>query len=117
MAFRAGAPFEDSGALGIAQSLTTTFKMINVDVERARAFPKAEMWSLMRSESASYRMPRKEGSAHITPLPGVMVTNMTRVAGVDGTDVEALSAAEREGLDQVFLHSRDDRAASFFVAL
>lgn len=106
VAFRAGAPFEDSGALGIAQSLTTTFKMINVDVDRAMAFPKAEMWSLMRSESASYRMPRKEGSAHITPLPGVMVTNMTRVAGVDGTDVEALSVAEREGRAQALEYVR-----------
>lgn len=106
VAFRADAPFEDSGALGIAQSLTTTFKMINVDVDRAQAFPKAEMWGLMKGESANYRLPRKEGSAHITPLPGVMVTNMTRVAGVDGTDVEALSAAEREGRAQALEYAR-----------
>jgi hypothetical protein len=106
VAFRAGAPFEDSGALGIAQSLTTTFKMINVDVERARAFPKAEMWALMQSESGKYRLPRKEGSAHISPLPGVMVTNMTRVAGVDGTDVEALTAAEGEGRAQALEYAR-----------
>lgn len=106
VAFRAGAPFEDSGALGIAQSLTTTFKMINVDVARAKAFPKADMWSLMQSESGAYRLPRKEGSAHITPLPGVMVTNMTRVAGVDGTDVVALSSAEREGRAQALEYAR-----------
>jgi hypothetical protein len=105
VAFRAGAPFEDAGALGIAQSLTTTFKMINVDVERAKAFPKAEMWALMR-ESANYRLPRKEGSAHITPLPGVMVTNMTRVGGVDGTDVDALASAEREGRAQALEYAR-----------
>lgn len=106
VAFRAGAPFEDSGALGIAQSLTTTFKMINVDLERARAFPKSEMWALMKSSDAGYRLPRKEGSAHVTPLPGVMVTNMTRVAGVDGTDVEALTAAEREGRAQALEYAR-----------
>lgn len=106
LASRAGAPFEDSGALGIAQSLTTTFKMINVDVPRATAFPKAEMWALMQSEHASYRLPRKEGSAHITPMAGVMVTNMTRVGGVDGTDVEALSAAEREGRAQALEYVR-----------
>ncbi len=40
VAARVGAPFEDSGALGIAQSLTTTFKMANVDVDRAKEFPK-----------------------------------------------------------------------------
>lgn len=106
VAFRAGAPFEDAGALGIAQSLTTTFKMINVDVERAKAFPKTEMWALMQSEQGRYRLPRKEGSAHITPLPGVMVTNMTRVAGVDGTDVDALTLAEREGRAQALEYAR-----------
>ncbi|NJK46597.1 MAG: FAD-dependent oxidoreductase [Pleurocapsa sp. SU_196_0] len=73
---RAGAPFEDAGVLGIAQSLTTTFKVINVDVPRATAFPKKELWVRMASASG-YDLPRKEGSAHITPLHGVMVTNMT----------------------------------------
>jgi hypothetical protein len=106
VAARAGAPFEDAGALGIAQSLTTTFKMINVDVERAKSFPKSRMWDMMREAEGRYRLPRKEGSAHITPLPGVMVTNMTRVAGVDGTDVEALSAAESEGRAQALEYAR-----------
>lgn len=109
---RAGAPFEDAGALGIAQSLTTTFKVINVDVPRAKAFPKKELWSLMESASAEgYDLPRKEGSAHITPMQGVMVTNMTRVKGVDGTDPDALAQAEMEGRRQAleymrFLHDK-----------
>lgn len=106
VAAAAAAPFEDAGALGIAQSLTTTFRMINVDVERARAFPKSDMWALMRDAGDAYRLLRKEGSAHITPLPGVMVTNMTRVAGVDATDVEALTAAEREGRAQALEYAR-----------
>jgi FAD dependent oxidoreductase len=106
VAARAGAPFEDAGALGIAQSLTTTFKMINVDVQRAAAFPKQSMWDLMRDHSGQYQLPRKEGSAHITPHAGVMVTNMTRVSGVDATDVQALSKAEREGRLQAFEYAR-----------
>ncbi|RUT30234.1 FAD-dependent oxidoreductase [Arsenicitalea aurantiaca] len=106
VAARAGAPFEDAGALGIAQSLTTTFKMINVDVARAKAFPKAEMWALMAEKSDRYRLPRKEGSAHITPHEGVMVTNMTRVGGVDGTEIVQLSAAEREGRAQALEYAR-----------
>jgi len=106
VAFRAGAPFEDAGALGIAQSLTTTFKMINVDVARVTAFPKEEMWARMKDADGRYRLPRKEGSAHITPLDGVMVTNMTRVAGVDGTNVEALTEAEREGRAQALEYAR-----------
>jgi hypothetical protein len=106
VAARAGAPFEDSGALGIAQSMTTTFKMINVNIAAAKAFPKQAMWDLMREKSDSYNLPRKEGSAHITPHDGVMVTNMTRVRGVDGTDVEQLSAAEREGRLQALEYAR-----------
>jgi glycine/D-amino acid oxidase-like deaminating enzyme len=104
---RAGAPFEDAGALGIAQSLTTTFKVINVDVARARAFPKKELWALMNAASQEgYTLPRKEGSSHITPLQGVMVTNMTRVAGVNATDPEALSQAEKEGRRQALEYMR-----------
>ncbi len=102
---RAGAPFEDAGALGIAQSLTTTFKVINVDIEKAKAFPKKELWALMQTSSA-YDLPRKEGSVHITPLKGVMVTNMTRVAGVDATDPVALSQAEVQGRKQALEYMR-----------
>ncbi|MEM7736683.1 MAG: FAD-dependent oxidoreductase [Deinococcota bacterium] len=105
---RAGGPFEDAGAMGTAQSLTTTFKMINVDVEAAKAFPKKEMWQKMADASASgdYNLPRKEGSSHITPHEGVMVTNMTRVAGVDPTDPAALAKAEQEGRKQAFEYAR-----------
>jgi glycine/D-amino acid oxidase-like deaminating enzyme len=102
---RAGAPFEDAGALGIAQSLTTTFKVINVDVAQAKAFPKKELWTLMAS-AQGYDLPRKEGSAHVTPLEGVMVANMTRVAGVDATDPDALSSAEMEGRRQALEYLR-----------
>lgn len=104
---RAGAPFEDAGALGIAQSLTTTFKVINVDVARASAFPKKELWALMAAAGAEgYQLPRKEGSAHITPFQGVMVTNMTRVAGVNATDPDALARAEMEGRRQALEYLR-----------
>lgn len=104
---RAGGAFEDSHAMGVAQSLTTTFKMINVDVHRATATPKAELWRLMEEASMDgYELPRREGSAHISPLQHVMVTNMTRVAGVDATDPTALAGAERAGRKQAFEYAR-----------
>lgn len=104
---RAGGEFEDAGALGIAQSLTTTFKMINVDVARATAFPKKELWGLMaEAGSQGYDLPRREGSAHISPLEDVMVTNMTRIAGINGIDAPALSKAEAEGRRQAFEYAR-----------
>ena len=58
------------------------------------------------SESGAYDLPRKEGSSHITPLDHVMVTNMTRVAGVDPTDPADLAGAEREGRKQAFEYAR-----------
>ncbi len=108
VAARAGAPFEDAGADGTAQSLTTTFRMIDVDVEEALAFPKRELWARMHeaAERGDYDLPRREGSAHITPFPNAMHTNMTRVAGVDATDPEQLSRAEREGRKQAFEYAR-----------
>jgi hypothetical protein len=108
VAARAGAPFEDAGALGIAQSLTTTFRMIDVDVAAARRCSKDDLWARMSeaAERGGYDLPRREGSAHVTPFPHVMHTNMTRVAGVDAVDPDALSRAEREGRAQAFEYAR-----------
>ncbi len=105
---RAGGSFEDAGRDGTAQSLTTTFRMINVNVERAQSFPKQELWDRMQAagEAGDYELPRREGSSHITPFAGVMHTNMTRVAGIDGTDPVQLSRAEREGRKQAFEYAR-----------
>ncbi len=108
VAARAGAPFEDAGAEGTAQSLTATFRMIGVDVDAARSFPKRELWALMAeaAEHGDYVLPRREGSVHVTPFPHVMHTNMTRVAGVDATDPDQLSRAEVEGRAQAFEYAR-----------
>jgi hypothetical protein len=106
--FRAGAPFEPAGADGPAQSLTTTFRLGNVDEERALAEKRPELERLMRAANLSgdYRLPREEGSVHRTPLPGVVATNMTRVANVDATDPAALTVAEVEGRRQALEYTR-----------
>lgn len=98
----AGAPYERPGEGGPVQSLSTVFRMANVDVERAEALPKAELWRLMReaSESGVYALPRLEGSVHRTPQPGVMMALMTRMRDVDATDPEQLTRAEIEGRRQ-----------------
>jgi glycine/D-amino acid oxidase-like deaminating enzyme len=99
-----GAPFE-SAKDGPIQSLTTTFKLINVDVERALQVKKADLQALMESANG-YDLPRKEGSVHITPLANVMATNMTRVIGFDPTDTQQLSKAEIEGRRQALEYAR-----------
>lgn len=113
----AGVPYEDLGTSGEVQSLSTLFRLANVDVERAAATPKAELWGLMREAAASgeYRLPRLEGSWHRTPFSGVVMVHMTRIPGVDATDPVALTAAELEGRRQVREYHRflRDRVPGF----
>lgn len=106
VAAAAGVPYE-SAADGPVQSLTTTFRLLNVDVTRARAVRKDELHALMaRAIEDGYALPRREGSVHITPLDGVMATNMTRVANIDATDPEQLTRAEIEGRRQAEEYAR-----------
>ncbi len=106
VAAKAGVSFE-SIKDGPVQSLTTTFKLINVDVDTAKKVKKEQLHALMaEAVKEGYILPRKEGSVHITPLHGVMVTNMTRVADVDALEPEALTSAEIEGRKQGMEYTR-----------
>jgi glycine/D-amino acid oxidase-like deaminating enzyme len=102
----AGAPFEPPGE--DVQSLSTVFRMANVDVTRAEALPKEELWRLMRTarDSGRYGLTRIEGSVHRTPHEGVMMALMTRVRKVDATDADQLAGAEREGRRQAHEYFR-----------
>ena len=104
----AGARYERPGEDGGLQSLSTVFRLANVDVERAEAVPKTELWRLMGAAAASgrYRLPRLEGSVHRTPQPGVMMALMTRMRNVDATDADALTRAEIEGRRQCREYAR-----------
>lgn len=105
---RAGVAFERAGDLEPGQTLTTTFRLANVDSAKARAFPRAAMVEKMKeaAESGRYELPRREGSIHITPIDSVMATIMTRLADVDATDPEQLSAAEMAGRGQALEYER-----------
>jgi hypothetical protein len=107
VAFRAGASFEDWHSAPI-QSLTTTFRLGNVDVDRARQVTKQQLWSLMANAVSSneYHLPRVEGSVHITPYRGIMATNMVRLNIDDPTDPVQLSAAEINGRRQALEYHR-----------
>ena len=108
VAAAAGVPFEGAGQGGPVQSATTTFRVINVDIDRARQVKKDQLHQLMQAaiDSGDYQLPRREGSVHLTPLAGVMATNMTRVANVDGTDPVQLTHAEIEGRRQALEYYR-----------
>jgi glycine/D-amino acid oxidase-like deaminating enzyme len=117
----AGARYEDATTTGAVQSLSTLFKVANVDIDRAAAVPKAELWARMADavESGAYRLPRVEGSWHRTPYPGVALIHMTRIPNVDATDPVQLTRAEIEGRRQVQEYHRflRDRVPGFEEAV
>ncbi len=113
----AGFDYELAGALNPAQTLTTTFRMVNVDHVRRGEIGKDELHSLMTdaAEAGEYELPRREGSDHITPVEGMTATVMTRIDQVrptgDGTfrnatDPDVLTAAEIEGRRQALEYVR-----------
>jgi FAD dependent oxidoreductase len=106
--FRAGVPFEKAGDVDPAQTLTTTFKVANVDVAKAKAFPRSEFLQRMQeaAESGDYDLPRREGSIHITPIEGVMATIMTRLEVNDPTQPSDITWAEMEGRRQALEYER-----------
>jgi hypothetical protein len=105
---QAGARYERAGDLDPGQTMTTTFRMDGVDISKAKAFSKKELWAAMAKADSSglYTLPRREGSWHITTLDGVIHTIMTRIADVDGTDPVALTSAEVEGRKQAVEYAR-----------
>jgi hypothetical protein len=109
----AGVPYELAGEAEPAQTLTTTFRLVNVDLERRKSLPKGELQRLM-AEATGYDLPRREGSDHPMPVPGMTATVMTRVQSfekrdgktVNATDPALLSAAEIEGRRQALEYVR-----------
>ena len=113
----AGFGFETAGEIDPAQTLTTTFRMANVDGERRRAVTKDELHERMAAAAADgYDLPRREGSDHVTPIDGVTATIMTRLEpnqgrSTDGrlintTDPDFLTTAEIAGRRQALEYAR-----------
>ena len=108
--------YELAGDIDPAQTLTTTFKMCNVDVPKRKSITKKEFHALMAAaaESGDYDLPRKEGSDHITPVNHMTATIMTRLPSyfkkgenmVNATDPQLLSDAEIEGRRQAIEYIR-----------
>jgi glycine/D-amino acid oxidase-like deaminating enzyme len=113
----AGFGYELAGSLDPAQTLTTTFRMVNVDHEARASIDTSQLHALMAEavDSGTYDLPRREGSDHVTPVGGVVATVMTRldqmVTGASGevrnaTDPDVLTAAEIEGRRQALEYVR-----------
>jgi len=108
LCYFAGVPCELAGQHEPAQMLTTTFKVANVDTAARKAISKKEFHEKMAEASASgrYDLPRREGSDHVTPIPGVMATNMTRVQSFSEVNGEFQNACDPEFLTRAEIEGR-----------
>jgi FAD dependent oxidoreductase len=112
----AGLGYELAGEHQPAQTLTTTFRLVNVDTERRRTIGTDRLHELMRqaAESGAYDLPRRDGSDHVTPVEGMTATIMTRLDSTRGdggrlrnaSDPGLLTEAEMAGRRQALEYVR-----------
>ncbi|MCL4482383.1 MAG: FAD-dependent oxidoreductase [Bacteroidetes bacterium] len=103
--YLSGCQFELAGENEPAQSMTTTFRMCNVDQQK---FEKAGGNKMMKErmtdayENKTHLLPRKEGSAHEMCQPGCVSTVAVKVSDQNALKIEELTKAEIEGRKQAF---------------
>jgi hypothetical protein len=105
----AGIAYEKAGEHEPAQTLTTTFRMSNVDLAAyERAGGKKFLMRAMADavDRGTHALPRKSGSLHEMNAHGCISTVAVRVADIDATDFEQLTQAEQEGRRQAFLYEK-----------
>lgn len=109
----AGFAYEIAGQREPAQSLTTTFRMSNVDLNKYEQAGGKKMLAKKMAEavdSGRHPLPRKEGSAHEMNAQKCISTVAVKVAGLSALNADELTKAEIEGRRQSFIYE------SFFQA-
>src|SRR5687768_7518072 len=102
----AGFPYDTAGESEPAQSMTTTLRMCNVDLNKFKqAGGNSTLKEKMKTayESRAYPLPRKEGSAHEMCQPKCISTVAVKVSGLRALNDEELTQAEIEGRRQAFI--------------
>ena len=109
-------PYERAGDISPAQTLTTTFRMVNVDMAERKSINKDKLHELMaEAASEGFELPRREGSDHITTVPNTTATVMTRLDSItpegDGfksvvEDPFFLTKSEMAGREQALEYAR-----------
>lgn len=103
----AGFNYEIAGDLEHAQSMTTTFRMSNVNLEKFKNSGGKEMLNekmRLSFETGKHPLPRKEGSAHEMCQKGCISTVAVKVSDLRALNIEELSQAEIEGRRQSFVY-------------
>jgi hypothetical protein len=99
-------PYEKAGEKEPAQSMTTTFRMSNVEHDIYDAAGGKKMLKEKMAEAyakGTHPLPRKEGSAHEMCQPKCISTVAVKVADLDPLDAEGMTKAEIEGRRQAFI--------------
>lgn len=105
----AGFKYKTAGESEPAQSMTTTFRMSNVDlVEYEKAGGKKMLAQKMSEavESGEHKLPRKEGSAHAMNAEKCISTVAVKVSGLSALNINELTSAEIEGRRQAFIYEK-----------
>lgn len=112
----AGFSYERAGDISAAQTLTTTFRMVNVDLKERKSITKDKLHELMQeAASEGYDLPRREGSDHITTVPNTTATVMTRLDSIRKNqdsfesvveDPFFLTESEMKGREQALEYAR-----------
>lgn len=103
----AGVAYEKAGEHEPAQTLTTTFRMSNVDLPAYETAGGKKLLMQRMAEAVdrgTHALPRKSGSLHEMNACGCISTVAVRVAEVDATDFAQLTVAEQEGRRQAFAY-------------
>lgn len=102
-----GIPYERAGEHEPAQSLTTTFRMANVDLATFQRAGGKQMLMEKMAEAVDkglHPLPRRQGSAHRMVQEGCIATVAVKVAGYNPLDVREATLAEIEGRRQAFVY-------------
>jgi hypothetical protein len=105
----AGFEYEIAGEKEPAQSMTTTFRMSNVDLQVYEyAGGKKMLIEKMKEavESGMHPLPRKEGSAHEMNAQKCISTVAVKVANKSALKVKEITEAEIEGRKQAFIFEK-----------
>jgi len=104
VAWKAGAPHEIGDGKGSGQMMTTIFRLINVDLDKARELDHqalhAKIEQVLRKKEFTFS--RLDGVIFPGIPFGMIHLNITGIPGLNGTDAQQLTRAEIEGRRQVF---------------
>lgn len=105
----AGFGYETAGEYEPAQSMTTTFRMSNVDIEVYEKSGGKKMLKQKMADAATsgkHLLPRKEGSAHEMNAHKCISTVAVKVTDLQALHIDELTKAEIEGRRQAFIYEK-----------